>query len=216
MKSLLLAKILMVALSVISTFKVNPTQAQGSKNVYTCISNNGVPTTVVDTKRGRIELIVWKSDYFRASDWTPQKRCEEVSSRFQKFSDQGTLRYVTTGVISNQKVICVAKPLPGKGYNCMGDSLLITLQPEDNPSEVLKNLFSNAARVGGTPVTRDPEGKYIFPMNDYLEQAPLMNTTMINKFDSQMVEDKEKTIPRTTTMPSNNSAEEICPPLLCE
>lgn len=158
-----------------------PSQAQTHKNIYKCINNQGIPTTVVDTKRGRIELIAWKSDYFRNSGWTPEKRCQEVTKRFQQFSDNNALRYITTGIINKQKAICVGKPSPGKGIQCDDKGLLITLQPDDKPDDVLKNLFSNATQVGGTPVTRDPEGKYIFPISMFLEDAPLMEQNEVNE-----------------------------------
>lgn len=80
-----------------------------TKNSYKCIQLNGKPTTIVDTARGRIQLIVWQSDFFRDSGWTPQKRCNEVTKRFQQFSDSGSLRYIATGTMNQQPVICVAE-----------------------------------------------------------------------------------------------------------
>jgi hypothetical protein len=122
---------------------------------------------------------VWKSDYFRGSGWTPQAQCEEVTARFQKFSDNGTLGDVTTSVINKQKVICVSQgKKAGQGYECTEDSLLITLQPEDNPDQVLQNLFSNAVQVGGTSIKGDPEGKYVISINNYLKEAPIMKQSI--------------------------------------
>ena len=173
----LISKLLVSTLALTTVVSsISAKAQQTSKNVYSCINHKGIPTTVVDTKRGRIELIVWKSDYFKSSGWTPRKRCEAITSRFQKFSDNGKLRYVTTGKINNYKVICVGQPSPGSGYSCRKDGLLITLQANDNPNKVLRNLFSNAAKVGGTPVTRgDNNRPYALSINRILNQAPLMS-----------------------------------------
>jgi hypothetical protein len=188
MNDSLFTKLLIAYLTITNTVKLNIAQAQAqvSKNVYSCINNKGLPTTVVDTNRGRIELIVWQSNYFRASGWNPQKRCQEVALRFQKFSDNSTLKYVTTGTINNQKVICIGKNFPGGSFDCLSDGLLITLEPNDNPDEVLKNLFTHATRVVGNPVKRDPRGKYVFPLNQYLEKAPIMEQNVVREENPQM------------------------------
>ena len=142
--------------------------AQNMRNVYQCIEYEGNPTTVVDTQRGRIKLIVWQSDYFNNSGWTPQKRCEAVTARFQKFSDDNNLKYVSTGIINKYKVICVASTRVGKGYNCNNDGLLITLEAKDNPQQVLNNLFVNASKIGGTAVLR---GKTTISIETILDRA---------------------------------------------
>ncbi|HIK38055.1 MAG: COP23 domain-containing protein [Geminocystis sp.] len=147
--------------------------AQSPRNRYSCILHENKPTTVVDTPRGRIALIVWQSDYFRSSGWTPQKRCYEVTRRFQKFSDEGKLRYITTGTINNQPAICVGERKPG-GFECLPDGLLITLERGDNPKEVLQNLFLAANPVGGRSLVR---GSSVFlDIEDYLKKAPVIPT----------------------------------------
>ncbi|NCO78952.1 MAG: hypothetical protein GW795_07200 [Cyanobacteria bacterium] len=200
---------LISCLTLTSVFTTENSFAQKAKNSYKCINNKGIPTTVVDTSRGRIQLIVWQSDFFRNSGWTPQKRCQEVTARFQKFSDSGSLRYVTTGLIDKKyPAICVGQKTPGQGYTCTKNGLLLTLQSDDNPNEVLKTLFNNAAQVGGKPVVRN-DGNYVFPMEEFLNQAQTMEITTEENTPNIINNNEEK----TTQKEEENSQE--CPSILC-
>jgi len=165
---------------ILSLFLVNPLKADSKKNVYSCINYQGKPMTVVDTTRGRIQLIVWQSDYFRASGWTPEKRCQEVTKRFQIFSDNGSLRYIATGTMNNQPVICVAEK-KGSAFKCRGDGLLLTLQSNDNPSKVLTELFNMSARTSAGGLSRGG----ILDLDNFLATA--------------------ETIPNEDNLPSSNT-----------
>jgi Circadian oscillating protein COP23 len=126
-----------------------------------------VPTTFARTKRGSIPVIRWQSTYFgKSSVYTPLKRCEEVSRRFQKYYSEGTLAYLTAGRMNAQNVICVSDEYGG---SCQG--LLLTLEPKDNPQEVLKDLLNARNRAGG-PLTRSTGSLYV-NMTDFLETTPV-------------------------------------------
>lgn len=169
-KQSLLATLILPAI-LVPLLSVKVFAQQKTKNIYSCLNYKGKPTTVVDTKRGKIQLIVWESDYFRDSGWNPQKRCQEVTKRFQDFSDQGILKFVTTGKMNKYPVICVGKQVPGGGYQCRPDGLLLTLQMNDNPDKVLKDLFTNAAKVGGIPVTR---GNTVVSLSQLIDNLPVI------------------------------------------
>jgi len=198
-----------IAVGILSLFSSPHTLAQ-HKNTYSCVNYKGKPTTVVDTPRGKIQLIVWESDYFRDAGWTPLKRCQEVTKRFQEFSDQGVLKYITTGKINKYPVICVARQVPGKGYQCQSNGLLITLQMNDNPDKVLRDLFTNAAKVGGVPVTR---GDTVVSIPQFIDNAPVIDDT------DEPVEDKQSTNETPTKSPesSPNKVDPVaCPAILCD
>jgi hypothetical protein len=130
-------------------------------------ANKTVPTTFALTKRGNIPVIRWESTFFSNSNvYTPQKRCEEVSRRFQKYYSEGTLAYLTAGQMNTQNVICVSDEYGGP---CQG--LLLTLEPKDNPQAVLKDLLSARNRAGG-PLTRSTGSLYV-DMNSFLETTPV-------------------------------------------
>lgn len=126
-----------------------------------------VPTTFARTKRGNIPVIRWQSTHFsKSSSYTPLKRCEEVSRRFQKYYSEGALAYLTAGQMNAQNVICVSDEYGGA---CQG--LLLTLEPKDNPQEVLKDLLNARNRAGG-PLTRSSSSLYV-DMTNFLETAPV-------------------------------------------
>lgn len=207
-QSLLASLILSVILTPLLSGEVFAQQKP--KNTYTCVNYKGKPTTVVDTPRGKIQLIVWESDYFRHSGWNPQKRCQEVTKRFQEFSDKGTLKYVTTGKMNKYPVICVGKQVPGGGFQCQSDGLLITLQANDNPDQVLRDLFTSAAKVGGTPITR---GKTVVSITQFIDNAPVIDNDELSVSETQSL--PEDTSPDPSGIKSDRPPVE-CHPLICE
>jgi len=192
----------------------NPVFAQ-KKNSYKCTQLKGKPITVVDTARGRIQLIVWQSDYFRASGWTPEKRCQEVTRRFQKFSDNGTLRFIANGAIDNYQVICVSPQ--SQDIGCQEENLLMTLEPNDNPIEVMKELFEDAVKTGAMPIRRS---QAVLDLEKYFATAPLMSVapTIIDKPPLNPI-DKPPLKPNQPNPPSNPPSGGTtieCPPILCD
>lgn len=146
----------------------NPTATKPqSSSKYFCLNQGeDQPVTVVDTKRGRIELIIWKSQFFSGAGYTPQRRCDQVSSRFQQHFEARTLRYISTGTMNRQPIICVAKNAVGE---CRQDGLLITLEPRDNPNQVLRELFNLQERERSGGIYRSFR-KEVIVWDDFLEQ----------------------------------------------
>ena len=164
----------------ISRVNANPSQTankQSSKPSveYRCIDRNGTPATVAYTVRGPIELIVWKNEYFSGSGYTPENRCREVTSRFQKHSDAKNLRYISTGIFNKHNVICISED----SGQCKSDGLLITLQYDDNPEAVMRDLFNLAARKSGGGITRvgsrNRPLKETIDIDKYLTEKPIAN-----------------------------------------
>jgi Circadian oscillating protein COP23 len=154
---------------------VPPAQSETqSANRFFCAKSrnpatgNEIPTTFARTGRGNVSMIYWKSTFFanQLNDFTPESRCLEVSRRFQAFYSQGNLSYLTTGKINDQNVICVAQEYGGP---CKG--LLLTLEPQDNPDEVLRNLMEIRVNARG-PITRGTGSTYI-DVEEFLDTAPV-------------------------------------------
>lgn len=130
-------------------------------------ADKNIPTTFARTKRGNVPVIRWKSTYFENSNaYSPMRRCEEVSLRFQEYYSDGTLDYLTSGQMNSQNVICVADEYGG---SCQ--RLLFTLEPKDNPQEILRDLLSTRDRSSG-PLTRGADALYV-DMANFLETAPV-------------------------------------------
>lgn len=119
--------------------------AQAAATSFSCGRSNGVPTTIARTDDGRsVPMIRWTSNAFDGSGWTPERRCQEVSQRFEGFRQQGRLAYITTGRINGLPVICTAA---SDGGACEG--LLYTLKPGQDPTLALRRLFDVRFKARG-------------------------------------------------------------------
>lgn len=134
-----------IALSAIAAFN-QPSYAQDK---FFCGTSNGQPVTIVRHNRlGNIPIIRWVDTSFPLP-WTPQARCEEISTRFQQFYDNGTLKYIKGGWLDHQPVFCVAAHKKG---NCLSNGLLVTLKPGTDPNLTLMRLLDKRVFAPGKPI----------------------------------------------------------------
>ncbi|MDF5716405.1 MAG: COP23 domain-containing protein [Rhizonema sp. NSF051] len=121
-----------------------PSQAQSGRGFY-CDTSRNNPVTVYQNHRGGTEpWIRWTSNYFRNAGYDPLTRCQDVSERLENYRRNRQLRFVTTGYMNRQKVICTASEFNGR---CEG--LILTLKPNEDPARAISNLF--AWRSAGAP-----------------------------------------------------------------
>ena len=146
-------------------------------NTYYCAQLNGAWNTFVNTPRGRIALINWENEF--APDWTPQKRCSAVSQRFQRFLDRGSLKFIRTGNVNQQPVLCVSDV---RGGSCPETNVLITLKPGTDPEEVLIKLVDFRRSVSGQTLTLSADdpgfyagGEFYVDMPKFLDAVPVNN-----------------------------------------
>lgn len=161
---------------VVATTVNLPTVAQSRR--YFCGRNNhpthgNVPTTIARTARGPVPMIHWVSDWIKDPKWTPQTRCEAVADRFQRYHDNGTLKYMRTDKSGNYPVICVANR---KGGNCVQQDILVTLEPGTDADVVLQQMTDLRRRVGGPVELSDDlffyvDGEAYIHMEVFLEQG---------------------------------------------
>ncbi|MDB9431182.1 COP23 domain-containing protein [Microcystis aeruginosa CS-555/01A07] len=124
------------------------------------------PTTYALTATGKkIAVIRWVKNW--GGKYTPEVRCQEVSAKFQSASEQGLLKYLTYGIKSGQKVICVAGEYGGP---CL--QVLFTLRSNDDPDRVLQDMMSVGFRAQG-PVVQSEDGspQYYYDFEQFLEKA---------------------------------------------
>ncbi len=141
-------------------------KSQGGTTKYECISQGSKLLTVAHTPRGIIPLIEWQSTFFGAQ-WTPELRCKAISARFQAFSDQNVLGFVSTGVLNTYPIICVSEEYG----DCLSNGLLMTLEPQENSTQVLQALFNIK-----TPIVRGGP-KAIIDMEYFLQEKPPLEPT---------------------------------------
>lgn len=121
-----------IGLSTVTTIK-----PAYSETTFYC--NKVQKTTIMRTSLGEIPMITWYDGSF-PPPYTPLVRCLEVTARFNKFNNNGTLKYLRTSTLNNYPVICVAAY---KGGSCLPNGLLITLKPGSDANETLTRILDS-------------------------------------------------------------------------
>ena len=129
-------------LSAISLAFIPAFAAEPQAKSFVCSSASGVPATSAVTPNGEVPVIRWTSTTFSGAGWSPERRCQEVTARFNSYMEKGMLEYITTGRMNSLPVICVTRT---EGGGC--DGLLYTLKPGQNP-ETPGRIWQNATRLG--------------------------------------------------------------------
>ncbi len=120
---------------------------------FVCVYRKLISTTVLRTSKGDIPIIVWKSDAFASSGWTNEKRCQEVTNRFENLRQKSALNYITSGVINDLSAICAVK---AENEPCTSEGLLFTLGKDTDPKKILKQMFVSNSDI---PVDDNGVGK---------------------------------------------------------
>ncbi|MDJ0516245.1 MAG: COP23 domain-containing protein [Trichodesmium sp. MO_231.B1] len=112
-------------------------QKQGYASFY-CGTDGGKPATIADHPiRGEITLIIWQDPYFVKAGYHPQRRCSEVSGKFQKFQQTGDLNKIAPGRTNNRPVLCAIGSLNNYTGNCPDSNVLTTLKPDDDAQDMV-------------------------------------------------------------------------------
>ena len=156
-----------------------PPSASGWKFIcregYDNQSGKRVPTTYAWRPEGKKPLFRWETDVFEAMGYTPMKRCEEVSPRFQEAYDNGTLNYMTNGTwkgknAEDQPVICATSV---EGGDC--ETLLFTLRHKDDSQKILEQLSAVIQGSSSEPARHDSASGKIYvkvDLEEFLRNAP--------------------------------------------
>ncbi len=123
-----------------------------AKTRFACGVDKNVPATVAILPDGtQAPIIRYVSGAFEQAGYSNQKRCEEISERFQYYNDRKEIDFMTTGRINGQNVICVTRQ---EGGDCSRDlkseGLLITVRPGVNPQTTLEQLINVRVQAGST------------------------------------------------------------------
>jgi len=113
------------------TFPATASEHMSSRSgaTFVCsMDQAGLPITVARTATADYPVIIWQSEGFSPSGWTPQKRCEHVSAKLQDLQTRQRLRYLAAGYMNGYPVICTTSSLTSQAC----DEQVFTL--EYNPS----------------------------------------------------------------------------------
>ena len=155
--------ILTVSTLILTGYLTLTKSAVAKETNFLCLNQSGNWTTVVRNDYGDFPIIRWVSTLGNG-EYPPERRCQIVSEKFQKFYDQGTLKFLTTGRENRQNVICVSKTQEGA---CTGT--LYTLKPNDNPKQALQNLLDVRIRARSDIIIETDSRLYI-DISRFLEQ----------------------------------------------
>lgn len=126
-----------------------PSYAQNA--TFFCGESKGIPVTYARTPRGNVPMIRWVDNSSFGGNWNRQRRCEDVSQRFQRNYDNGTLQTIATGKLNGYPVVCAAS---SQDEPCTENTLLFTLKPGANASQVVQRLLDKRGLAAGTLVNQ--------------------------------------------------------------
>ncbi|MEL7124345.1 MAG: COP23 domain-containing protein [Bacteroidota bacterium] len=149
-----------IALALATAFTLpRPNLAQRPPK-YFCGPAYGLPATLVRTEVQNYILIHWVREIGGVS---PEKRCEEISNRFERFDRSGLLKYLRTDTVNGSPVICVTEY---RDRSCSSTGVLITLDQKDDANEILRDLLNTRVTAGseGSQIYLSPEDERIEPL----------------------------------------------------
>lgn len=151
MKKLSVIQMLTAGAIALSTVLVGTQSTQGQpppgQSGFWCAMSSGAPATLYQNRQGAVEpWIYWTSDAFSGSGYTPERRCQEVSSRLETYRRNRQLQFITVGRMNNQNVICTASQVNGR---C--EKLIYTLKAGQDPIATLYNFLAWREGQAATP-----------------------------------------------------------------
>lgn len=176
MKIKLFAATIAAAATLVVTSSAAMGQSGSNETQFICreafdqATNQKIPTTYAWTERGKIAVVRWTSTLGNGA-WTPERRCQEVSPRFQAAYENGSIRYLTNGTVNGQRAICTARE---EGGSCQ--DLLLTLRPEDNAMAVLRQLNDVLKGRAGATLRQSGQEDQVYIQVDierFLRTAPV-------------------------------------------
>lgn len=173
-----------VALTALTfTLSATPSRSQTNTNQisFLCRSINPrggwkqIPATVafIPESGQYRQIIAWEADPFPNTVWTPQRRCEVISQRFQESYNQGRLSHLTTGSIRGLGVICATK----FGETCNSNNQLFTVKPGSNPETILGQLIQIGRGRSTEAIWQTANNQRYLNFSIYLENAPVLDIT---------------------------------------
>ena len=194
LKAKLVAKLvgLSIALGTTALFAqpINAQTPSTPKRTFFCENyrENAYATTVRSTRTGQnIRLINWSSNYFTGAGFDNRSRCQVISDRFEEQYRNGNLRYITSGTMARQPVICTAST---KGGPCV--ALLFTLKPDDDGNQVVRQIFAFRNLATVTPIE---QSSYITPERVNGENGEVQMRDYVDVFTFIRLSDNRVTQP---------------------
>ncbi|WP_309245601.1 COP23 domain-containing protein [Desmonostoc muscorum] len=151
-----------------TTATMNEPSYAGGTTFY-CGKSKGVPVTFARTQNRRnVPMIKWSSQDYFPKEWTNERRCKEVSRRFQRSYDNGTLKYIKTGTLRGETVVCAAA---NQNATCTDSTLLFTLKRGSNAKLTMRRLLNRRGLVAGNVLNETSEDTVNIDFDEFLNNA---------------------------------------------
>ena len=125
----------------------------------------------VPQRQANVPIIAWNSQHVLA--WNPQKRCEAVSPKFQRFYTDGRLNYLSNGESAGYPIICA---LLDKQEQCSGENQLFQVRPGSNPEDVVLGLKGILIGDSSEPIYQSSGKRILSPYLCFWKMHPRLKT----------------------------------------
>lgn len=164
-----LTGIAIASLTVLTTTATIGQPSYAGGTTFYCGKSKGVPITFARTQDGRnVPMIRWVSQEYFSPEWTVERRCQEVSRRFQRSYDNGTLKYIRTGILKGESVVCAAI---NQNAACTDSTLLFTLRRGSNARDTVRRLLNRRGLVAGNVLNESSQEALNIEFDAYLNNA---------------------------------------------
>ncbi|MEM9772407.1 MAG: COP23 domain-containing protein, partial [Cyanobacteria bacterium P01_D01_bin.73] len=136
-------------------------------DTFQCEKVQGYHATMAVQHSGqRAPMIVWASQEFSDSGYTPERRCREVTQRLNQALEEngGRLQnlFLTVGPVNRHMVLC---HVSNTRRGCNRNNVLFTLSQSnrraENPTEMLSRMFNTEALSSGNPIQQSGGQPYV-------------------------------------------------------
>ncbi len=141
-------------------------------------TGSDIPTTLayVPQRKASVPVVAWTSNL---AAWSPERRCDSVSGKFQDFYKDGRLNYLTNGESAGYPIICA---LLDKQEQCSGENQLFQIRAGSDPEDVIAGLNGILrGNVKDTVIYQNAEGRTYVDIAGLLENAPTVEADLIAK-----------------------------------
>lgn len=162
----------------------------------------GIPTTFVQSGPNEYRGVIrWNSTDFSGSGYTPMRRCEEVTRRFNALDARpGGIGRIDAGYLNGEPVIY--SPSSGRG-GANSDNLLFTLKRGDDARQKLTQLLRLREGASSSPLFESSSDGATIDFNKFLESLPVETNPATGSSSSPVPGTTPEQSPQT---PSGGSA----------
>lgn len=119
--------------------QTNPTStANNSDRRFTCERNNGQYTVMYHPQSQPNESYAWAVPQQMGSNWSPQRRCQAISDRLERYRPDGLMELQTT-MMNGEDVVCVTTEADS---SCR---IVFTVPQGQDPITTRDRVFENLA-----------------------------------------------------------------------